>query len=116
MRQFTKVSLEIVFEPRAGLLCTVVWVAGSYDAANAGELEAALGGVARAGDVVVDMSRVSFADASVLRVLDRASRTLGAEGRRFGVRGPSRNVERLLEICGMTAWVTDADELEHCCA
>lgn len=77
----------------------VVAVAGELDAATAGQLARRLS--APPAVRVIDLSGVTFIDASGLRALVEAAGCAGADRRRL--RSPSRPVIRLCEITGLTA-------------
>jgi len=62
------------------------------------------------GDVVVDMSMVTFCDALTLRVLMDAFQRLAAAGRALQVTAASHGVTRLLEAAGVS-WLTDERDL-----
>jgi anti-sigma B factor antagonist len=86
----------------AGL--TVVWVSGDHDASSALSLASV---IERSSDldnagVVVDLSEVTFMDASVVGTLVRARNRLHARGLSLQVRSPSAIALRLLELCGVT--------------
>ena len=77
----------------------VVAVAGELDAATAGQLARRLSAPPEVR--VIDLSGVTFIDASGLRTLVDATGCGGANRRRL--RSPSRPVVRLCEITGLTA-------------
>ena len=77
----------------------VVVVAGELDAASAGQLARRL--AAPPSVRVIDLSGVTFIDASGLRALVEATSDAGANRRRL--RSPSPPVVRLCEITGLTA-------------
>jgi anti-anti-sigma factor len=89
-----------------------VLLAGELDCASAAVAHLAL---ERAGpgaiEIVLDLSRVVFLDATGLRFLINAQRRARAAHRRLIVRRPSRSVRRMIELTG--AWqllsVEDAD-------
>ena len=79
----------------------VVVVAGELDAATAGQLARRLS--APPAVRVIDLSGVTFIDASGLRVLVDARRAAN----RCRLRPPSRQVVRICEITGLTAMLAD---------
>ena len=79
----------------------VVLVAGELDAATGARLIRRLS--ARPRVRVLDLSAVTFIDASGLRILLRA--TDGAARRRLDLRAPSPSVVRLCELTGLTTRV-----------
>lgn len=83
----------------AGTSVTVE-VAGELDGWLVGELRESLLGAAatRPGEIVVDLSRVSFLDTAALRTLIAARRRCVAAETRFALRRPSRAVETLLAL------------------
>ena len=80
----------------------VVVVHGELDVATAPLLRAALDTVyaRRPGRVEVDLSRVSFLDASALTTLIAARRRLAARGATLALHRPSPIARRVLEITG----------------
>ena len=78
-----------------------VHLAGELDYASAATGHLALAGAgARAQEIVLDLSRVVFVDASGIRFLLSAQRRARAAGRRLIVRSPSRSVRRMLDLTG----------------
>ena len=55
--------------------------------------------VATDGDVVVDLTEVTFMDSTGLGVLANVYKRLGSNGRRLVVKSPTRKVRRVLEVC-----------------
>jgi anti-anti-sigma factor len=78
---------------------TTVVVAGDVDLATAPKLQAAL--VAVDGDVIVDLSEVSFLDSSGLSALIAGRKHAVASGCGFEVRHPGELVERAMRITGV---------------
>jgi len=78
---------------------TTVVVAGDVDLATAPKLQAAL--VAVDGDVIVDLSEVSFLDSSGLSALIAGRKHAVAAGCGFEVRNPGELVERAMRITGV---------------
>ncbi|MFE3598630.1 STAS domain-containing protein [Streptomyces sp. NPDC059096] len=78
----------------------VVAVSGDLDLENIAPLTIALAeaGETVAGPVVVDLSRVSFADSTTVNVLLQAH---GALGPRLRLAQPSSAVQRLFEVIGL---------------
>jgi anti-anti-sigma factor len=82
----------------------VVCFRGEQDLATVVELSAT---TARAitlgeGDLVVDLSRIEFMDASTVGVLSWARDLLRARSRSLVVRSPSRCARRVLELCDLS--------------
>ena len=78
---------------------TTVMVAGEVDLATAPELHAAL--VVLTGDVIVDLTEVSFLDSSGLSALIAGRKHAAAAGHGFEVRHPAELVERAMKISGL---------------
>ena len=79
----------------------VVDVRGEVDLGNQHQLERAiLWGMDR-GPVVVDLSRMTFMDISVLHCMSRCARAAERTGRPLVFAAPSRPVARLLTVAGM---------------
>jgi anti-anti-sigma factor len=89
---------------------TVVSLAGEHDLATAPAIAGALAEARKAGDadVVVDLSAVTFLDASTLRVFVAARNDLHEQSRELLLRSPTRSTHRLLELCGLTGLLEPA--------
>ncbi len=78
-----------------------VHLAGELDYASAATGHLALAGAGgRVQEIVLDLSRVVFVDASGIRFLLSAQRRARAADRRLIVRNPSRSVRRMLDLTG----------------
>ena len=81
---------------------TVVWVGGEHDLATRMHLMVTIARAARLddADVVVDLSGVTFLDASTIGALVGARNRLRASSSRsLSVRAPSPPARRLLDVC-----------------
>jgi anti-anti-sigma factor len=83
--------------------CTVVWVRGEQDVATRVSLAVAL---ARAGQLedaplLVDLSSVTFMDASTMGALVASGNRLRLRGQSLQLRAPSPRALRVLELCGL---------------
>lgn len=89
----------------------VLGVRGEVDILTAPGLGALVDAVIDQGYqfVVLDLAALEFMDASGLRVIVRAARSLHPAGGELAIRSPSRMVRRMLDITGLTAVV----HLEH---
>jgi anti-anti-sigma factor len=89
--------------------CSVVHVAGEHDLSSDDQFSDALAAACSiALPVVVDMSRLTFIDASGLGTLVAFNNGLIAEGRpSLLIRGTSGIVRRVFEITGLTSWLDD---------
>jgi anti-sigma B factor antagonist len=74
-----------------------VEVLGQLDFATAPRMAQALGALPSGGEVVVDLTGVTFMDTSGVAVLVRAR-----HGRNLVVVHPDRNVRRLLDVSGVS--------------
>jgi anti-sigma B factor antagonist len=79
-----------------------VWLEGDQDIATVFTLADTLAAVISVddADVVVDLSGVTFMDASTISVLVRARRAV-SQSRRLTLRSPSKCAQRLLDLCGL---------------
>lgn len=84
-------------------LRTVVWVSGEHDVATRVHLSTTLDRAARLddADIVVDLSGVTFMDASTVGVLVMAQERLRRPARSLSLRSPSPRARRLLDVCGL---------------
>ena len=86
----------------------MVVATGEIDIASAPGLWAALSEAIAAGqgDVVVDLSGVTFMDCQGLNVLLRAFKALSPEGRRLCLRAPRPQARKALEVSGVASVLT----------
>jgi anti-anti-sigma factor len=81
----------------------VIWISGEQDASTAvrlaERLERACG--LGTGPVVIDLSRVEFMDAGIVRVLVHCADRLRQESRELKLRAPSPVARRVLDLCGL---------------
>ncbi len=86
---------------------TVVWVRGDQDLATKAALACALARAALSSDadLVVDLSDVSFMDASTIGAIVEATDQLRSHSRSLMVRNPSACALRVFEVCGLTQLV-----------
>ena len=89
---------------------TVVWLAGECDIATVGVVTDTLTGAISLGDgeLIVDMSGVTFAGTVTVEALIQTRSALGGQARSLTVRSPSRCVRRLLTVCGHTDLIEPA--------
>jgi anti-sigma B factor antagonist len=91
----------------------VVNAVGEFDLSTAHVLVAALDEACESGqNVLLDMSDVSFIDASTLGVVVRAGRTLAGHGCTIEIVHPARMVARLLRLTGLES-LASATELDE---
>ena len=90
-------------------LRTVVWVRGEHDIATRVHLSDTIARAARLDDtdVVVDLSGVTFMDASTIGALVAANNCLRAASHSLSVRAPSLRAWRLLDLCGLARLIDD---------
>ena len=97
-------SSVIVDLPTRGTMAgdkTVVWLGGEHDLAT---VEAICDGVSVAlrrssGEVVVDLSAVTFMDASTVGAIVRSRAAVMLASRSLSVRAPSESADRVLGMC-----------------
>lgn len=87
--------------------CTVVWVRGEHDIATRVSLVVVIARAAQRNDadLVVDLSRVTFMDASTIGAIVGSRNRLRSQGRSLHVRAPSPAAARVLELCGLGSLV-----------
>jgi anti-sigma B factor antagonist len=80
---------------------------GDYDAANTPRLWRSIQALVHRvdGNIVLDLSGVTFMDASGIRVVVMAQQMLEIQSRRLALRNPSTCAARLLDICGLYSLV-----------
>lgn len=81
----------------------VVWLWGDHDSSTADSVTSAILQADAGADpcVVVDLSEVTFMDASTLGAFVRSRQILEVSGRRLRLRSPHPGQRRLLEICDL---------------
>jgi anti-anti-sigma factor len=84
---------------------TVVHLTGELDLAVKGALEAALAPLK--GEVIIDLSDVTFMDSGAIGVLIAACTRLSADGGGLSVRRPHDVPRRSLEVLGLRDWIVD---------
>jgi anti-anti-sigma factor len=90
---------------------TVVVLGRELDAAAAARFDDALAPIGARRHVVLDLTDVTFADASGLAFVVRARRRLAGRGGDLNLIGASADIERLLAACGLSgplAWAERA--------
>lgn len=82
---------------------TVVWMHGEHDVATRDALLEAVLQASRLddADVVIDLSRVAFMDASTVGAIIAARNRLRGHGRSVSLRSPSPRALRVLDGCGL---------------
>ena len=90
-------------------LRTVVWVRGEHDIATRVNLSATIAQVAGLddADIVVDLSGVTFMDASTIGALIGARNRLRASCRSLSVRAPSPRARQVLDLCGLARLIDE---------
>lgn len=87
---------------------TIVWVRGEHDLATRVHLSVMIAQAARLGDgdIAIDLSGVTFMDASTVGAIVGARNRLGAH-RSLSVRDPSPRARWLLDLCGLMDLIDD---------
>lgn len=87
--------------------CTVVWVRGEHDLATRVSLAVAVARAAQLDDVpvVVDLSGVTFMDASTVGAIVGNRNRLRARRQSLELRAPSPPALRVLELCGLESLI-----------
>lgn len=88
---------------------TVVWLTGEHDIATSMELSVTLAEAAGRddADIVVDLSDVTFMDASTIDALVVARDDLRACSRSLHVRTPTPRARRLFNLCGLADMIDE---------
>jgi len=82
-----------------------VWLSGEHDLATESQLCDVLACEfsAHDGDLIVDLSDVTFMDCSTIGVLVGGKRWMAEQNRWMSVRDPSPRARRLLDLCELDA-------------
>lgn len=85
----------------AGLV--TLWLRGDQDLSTSADLSTVIDGVVArgVGDVVIDLSAVSFMDAGTIGRIVAATNLLAVQSREVVVRRPSAPAQRVLRLCGL---------------
>jgi anti-sigma B factor antagonist len=110
----TRVAAVVV--PGGRLESSIVVAHGEYDLSNSADLRASLVRAISCNDVAVilDLSAVTFMDASTLGVIARANELLADESRRLVLRGLSSFARRIVHICGLSHLLEPVDAAGAC--
>lgn len=88
----------------------IAWLWGEHDLATADRLaEFLVAESADGDDLVVDLSAISFMDASTISVLVRARARMAEQSRVLTVRSPSTLMERVFGCCGLDDLIEEAE-------
>ena len=88
---------------------TIVWLWGEHDLATADRLTRLLDTAAEGNDLVVDLSAVSFMDASTISAIVRARSSMAEHSQVLTVRSPSALMERVFGVCGLEGLIERAE-------
>jgi anti-anti-sigma factor len=82
----------------------VVWLEGEHDIATVSDLAATLAKASSAdgGDLIVDLSEVTFISSATVDLLVTHWNSLRRQSRTLTLRSPSKFTRRVLDICGLT--------------
>jgi anti-sigma B factor antagonist len=82
----------------------VVWLEGEHDLATKPDVARAIDSTLQSGrgDVVIDLSGVTFMNASILGVIVQARQALQRCGRGLTLRDPSSRARRVIELGGLS--------------
>jgi anti-anti-sigma factor len=84
--------------------CTIVWLRGEHDIATKVGLVVAIARAAQrddSADVLVDLSGVTFMDASTIGAIVGSRNRLRSRSQSLDVRTPSVVARRVLDLCGL---------------
>lgn len=90
-------------DPGSDPVRIVIWVRGAHDVSTSRHLSAIITRAARLDDVdvVVDLSGITFMDASTIGTVVEAHNRLRARSRVLCIRAPSPIARRLLDVCDL---------------
>jgi len=91
---------------------TVIGLYGEHDLSTEAELSGALAsfcGVGGVGDVVVDLSQITFVDSTTITALLGARNLMLRQDRRLILRAPSAHARRILQLCGLLVYLEPTD-------
>ena len=104
-------GLEVSSEARA----TRIVISGELDLASGPELEAELARLRQSPPdvLIVDLRQLDFMDSTGLSILVKAHQQAVEDGREFGLVRGTQQVQRLLELTGVTERLPMADSPEE---
>lgn len=97
------VSVSRLGSPGGDPECTVLWMRGEHDIATKATLEVAIARAARRDDVplLIDLSAVTFMDASTVGAIVGSGNRLRSRGQSLALRAPSPPALWVLKLCGL---------------
>lgn len=95
MNDNSRLKVDVAIDER------IVTIHGDMDLRTAPEVDRAIEGLGGDGDVVLDMTGVTFMDSSGLRTVVARRQVLEDAGHRLVISDPSDPVRRVLEITGL---------------
>lgn len=102
--EFSRISVSRRGSRTGYATCAVVWVGGEHDITTKVSLLEAIAAAAAQRDkahVLVDLSEVTFMDASTIGAIVGSRNRLRPLGQLLEVRAPSPTAHRLLELCDL---------------
>lgn len=90
--------------------CTIVWLHGDHDIATKVAVVVAIARAAQRddADLLVDLSEVTFMDASTIGALVGSRNQLRGRSQSLLLRAPSESARRVLDLCGLSHLVHHA--------
>ena len=88
--------------------CTIVWLRGEHDVATKVDLVVAIARAAQrddGADLLVDLSGVTFMDASTIGAIVGSRQRLRSRSQSLDVRAPSAIARRVLDLCELAQLV-----------
>lgn len=94
---------------------TIVWLHGEHDIATRATVVATIARAAQRddADLLVDLSEVTFMDASTIGALVGSRNRLRARSQSLLLRSPSPRARRILDLCGLAHLIQVRTEAEH---
>lgn len=95
--------------------CTIVWLHGEHDIATRVAVVVTIARAARRddADLLVDLSGVTFMDASTIGALVGSRNRLRARSQSLLLRSPSPRARRVLDLCGLAHLVQVRTQAAH---
>lgn len=95
--------------------CTIVWLHGEHDIATKVAVVVTIARAAQRddADLLVDLSEVTFMDASTIGALVGSRNRLRARSQSLLLRSPSPRARRVLDLCGLAQLVRVRTEAVH---
>lgn len=102
VRTFEVPSVSGASPSASAEVTTVVEMSGEFDLSARSLLSDALaGGVAKGGDLIIDLTETTFVDTATVRTIADCHRLIAGHGRRLTLRSPQQSAVKVITLFGL---------------